>query len=258
MTFSATIAHCLIARGSTSSVQWRAPAWRVDHRRTCHIHGAENRRSPGPARWRTGHCCGTHRAGRFLRACAGRETETRFRRFRPRSTEWPGALTSRRPNCAREHPARRAPAFMEAVLSSVTAGVIALDLHNRILLVNRSAEALSTTRRRRSKEGDGRHFARPRRVHARRPVGSECDRGRRRRPAHARGQTRRVPQDGSVLTFDDITDQLTDQRRAAWSDIARRIAHEIKNPLTPIQLAAERLQRRFGRRSAPTRSPLNG
>jgi two-component system nitrogen regulation sensor histidine kinase NtrY len=53
-------------------------------------------------------------------------------------------------------------------------------------------------------------------------------------------------QDGTVLTFDDITDQLTDQRRAAWSDIARRIAHEIKNPLTPIQLAAERLQRRFG------------
>jgi two-component system nitrogen regulation sensor histidine kinase NtrY len=53
-------------------------------------------------------------------------------------------------------------------------------------------------------------------------------------------------QDGAVLTFDDITDQLSDQRRAAWSDIARRIAHEIKNPLTPIQLAAERLQRRFG------------
>jgi two-component system nitrogen regulation sensor histidine kinase NtrY len=53
-------------------------------------------------------------------------------------------------------------------------------------------------------------------------------------------------QDGWVLTFDDITDQLTDQRRAAWSDIARRIAHEIRNPLTPIQLAAERLQRRFG------------
>ena len=50
-----------------------------------------------------------------------------------------------------------------------------------------------------------------------------------------------------MLTFDDITDQLTDQRRAAWSDIARRIAHEIKNPLTPIQLAAERLQRRFGK-----------
>ena len=49
-----------------------------------------------------------------------------------------------------------------------------------------------------------------------------------------------------MLTFDDITDQLSDQRRAAWSDIAQRIAHEIKNPLTPIQLAAERLQRRYG------------
>ena len=56
--------------------------------------------------------------------------------------------------------------------------------------------------------------------------------------------------DGSVLTFDDITDQLSDQRRAAWSDIARRIAHEIKNPLTPIQLAAERLQRRYGKEIA--------
>ncbi len=51
---------------------------------------------------------------------------------------------------------------------------------------------------------------------------------------------------GHVMTFEDITQQLLDQRRAAWSDVARRIAHEIKNPLTPIQLAAERLQRRFG------------
>jgi two-component system nitrogen regulation sensor histidine kinase NtrY len=49
------------------------------------------------------------------------------------------------------------------------------------------------------------------------------------------------------LTFEDITQQLYDQRRAAWSDVARRVAHEIKNPLTPIQLAAERLQRRFGK-----------
>ncbi|WP_303784487.1 sensor histidine kinase [Sandarakinorhabdus limnophila] len=53
--------------------------------------------------------------------------------------------------------------------------------------------------------------------------------------------------EGFVLTFDDITAQLADQRRAAWADVARRIAHEIKNPLTPIQLAAERLQRKFGR-----------
>lgn len=52
---------------------------------------------------------------------------------------------------------------------------------------------------------------------------------------------------GSVITFDDITTQIADQRRAAWSDVARRIAHEIKNPLTPIQLAAERLKRRFAK-----------
>jgi two-component system nitrogen regulation sensor histidine kinase NtrY len=51
---------------------------------------------------------------------------------------------------------------------------------------------------------------------------------------------------GPILTFDDITGQLAEQRRAAWQDVARRIAHEIKNPLTPISLAAERLQRRYG------------
>ncbi len=54
-----------------------------------------------------------------------------------------------------------------------------------------------------------------------------------------------------MLTFDDITQQLNDQRRAAWSDVARRIAHEIKNPLTPIQLAAERLKRRYGKKIEP-------
>jgi len=66
---------------------------------------------------------------------------------------------------------------------------------------------------------------------------------------------------GYVLTFDDITEQLLDQRRAAWSDVARRIAHEIKNPLTPIQLAAERLQRRYGKEitsDAPTFEKLTG
>jgi two-component system nitrogen regulation sensor histidine kinase NtrY len=50
---------------------------------------------------------------------------------------------------------------------------------------------------------------------------------------------------GHVITFEDITRQLLDQRQAAWSDVARRIAHEIKNPLTPIQLATERLSRRY-------------
>ena len=56
----------------------------------------------------------------------------------------------------------------------------------------------------------------------------------------------RLDGQGAIITFDDITDLLTAQRNAAWADIARRIAHEIKNPLTPIQLSAERLQAKFG------------
>src|SRR3546814_9123650 len=51
---------------------------------------------------------------------------------------------------------------------------------------------------------------------------------------------------GPVLTFNDISQQLAAQRRAAWADVAPRIAHEIKNPLTPLQLSAERLQRKYG------------
>ena len=138
-------------------------------------------------------------------------------------------------------------AFIEAVLSSVTAGVIAVDSALRIRLLNRSAETLL---HKGEYDIEGRNLA---------SVSPELDEfmrgdqseanvliavdGGQRTLAVKRGRY----QDGSVLTFDDITDQLSDQRRAAWSDIARRIAHEIKNPLTPIQLAAERLQRRFGR-----------
>jgi two-component system nitrogen regulation sensor histidine kinase NtrY len=50
-----------------------------------------------------------------------------------------------------------------------------------------------------------------------------------------------------VVAFDDVTDLVSAQRMAAWGDVARRIAHEIKNPLTPIQLSAERIKRKFGR-----------
>ncbi len=141
-------------------------------------------------------------------------------------------------------------AFIEAVLSSVTAGVIALDSANRILLTNRSAEALLQHADERL---EGASLA---------SLSSDLDEfmsgDQREADVLVRvgsGQrtlaVKRVRyQDGSVLTFDDITNQLSDQRRAAWSDIAQRIAHEIKNPLTPIQLAAERLQRRYGREIA--------
>ena len=52
---------------------------------------------------------------------------------------------------------------------------------------------------------------------------------------------------GYVVTLDDITELVAAQRTSAWADIARRIAHEIKNPLTPIQLSAERLRRKYGK-----------
>lgn len=54
-----------------------------------------------------------------------------------------------------------------------------------------------------------------------------------------------VASQGYVISFDDVTEALADQRRAAWADVARRIAHEIKNPLTPIQLSAERIRRKY-------------
>ena len=58
---------------------------------------------------------------------------------------------------------------------------------------------------------------------------------------------------GSVVVFDDYTQLVKVQRMAAWREVARRIAHEIKNPLTPIQLSAQRIRRRFGARLATIR-----
>src|SRR6202008_3952899 len=55
------------------------------------------------------------------------------------------------------------------------------------------------------------------------------------------------PRDSYIITLDDITELVSAQRTSAWADVARRIAHEIKNPLTPIQLSAERIRRKFGK-----------
>ncbi len=152
-------------------------------------------------------------------------------------------------------------AFIEAVLSGVTAGIVSVDKNGTILLLNRSATEILA--------GGGEE-----------PVGRQLDDVA---PGLAEllegkdgvgivqintgGEPRTLAvkiareQTGHVLTFDDITQQLSDQRRAAWADVARRIAHEIKNPLTPIQLAAERLQRRYGgeiANDAPTFNRLTG
>ena len=144
--------------------------------------------------------------------------------------------------------ARRA--FTEAVLSSVTAGVMALDGSRRILLINRSAESL-LQHEQETLEGVRLADVSPELDEFMAGEQREADVLVTSRSGQRTLAVKRVRyQGGAVITFDDITDQLSDQRRAAWSDIARRIAHEIKNPLTPIQLAAERLQRRFGKEIA--------
>ena len=141
-------------------------------------------------------------------------------------------------------------ALIEAVLSSVASGVIAIDPNRRVRLMN--APALRMLGR---GEDEGRDTPL-------RQIAPELDRwvdenlagGAEPILSVAIGNEQRVwavkrvdDENGSVLTFEDITQQLNDQRRAAWADVARRVAHEIKNPLTPIQLAAERLQRKFGK-----------
>jgi two-component system nitrogen regulation sensor histidine kinase NtrY len=138
-------------------------------------------------------------------------------------------------------------AFTEAVLAGVTAGVISVDDDHVIRLINSSAEDLLKTG---GQSPVGQKLAdlapeldRQLTAEEREDVVQLASRGE---PRTLAVKTVRV-KGGYVLTFDDITEQLLDQRRAAWSDVARRIAHEIKNPLTPIQLAAERLQRRYGK-----------
>ena len=133
------------------------------------------------------------------------------------------------------------------MLSGVSAGVVSIGRDGRVLLVNVGAEALLGTEK---GQAEGRKL-----VDLRPELADVVSSGEKRAVINVgsgseeRTLAVRVSSDpqGHVVTFEDITQQLTDQRRAAWADVARRIAHEIKNPLTPIQLAAERLQRRYGK-----------
>ncbi|VAW17756.1 Nitrogen regulation protein NtrY, partial [hydrothermal vent metagenome] len=146
--------------------------------------------------------------------------------------------------------------LFDSVLSSVTAGVIGLDKAGKVEFINAAAIRMLDV-----EESEGRALAdlTPEfsalferlvergqdveqgevqitrlgvtetllvRMVARHPHGGEVE--------------------GFVITFDDVSDLVSAQRMAAWGDVARRIAHEIKNPLTPIQLSAERLKRKFG------------
>jgi two-component system nitrogen regulation sensor histidine kinase NtrY len=164
-----------------------------------------------------------------------------FNRMTGRLQEQTGALVT----ANAQLDSRRA--FTEAVLAGVTAGVISVDDDHVVRLINSSAEDLLKTG---GQSPVGQKLAdlapeldRQLTSEEREDVVQLASRGE---PRTLAVKTVRV-KGGYVLTFDDITEQLLDQRRAAWSDVARRIAHEIKNPLTPIQLAAERLQRRYGK-----------
>lgn len=147
--------------------------------------------------------------------------------------------------------------FIEAVLSGVSAGVIGLDSADCITLISRSAERLLGFT---SAEVVGKplkdvvpEFAcilsagdepglKSKQYEIQKQIGDE-ERTFAVRITHEREGEGDV---GSVVTFDDISELVQAQRTSAWADVARRIAHEIKNPLTPIQLSAERLRRKFG------------
>src|SRR5262252_535436 len=146
--------------------------------------------------------------------------------------------------------------FTETVLTGVSAGVIGLDSLGRVNLPNRSASALLGADLEQAIGQDlaevapemagllGEAERRPDRL-AQSQV--ELIRGNSTRTLLVRIAAEHNGRSisGFVVTFDDITELLSAQRKAAWADIARRIAHEIKNPLTPIQLSAERLRRRY-------------
>jgi len=148
--------------------------------------------------------------------------------------------------------------FTETVLAGVSAGVIGLDVQGRVELPNRAAsELLGTDLLNRIgaplaetvpqfAELLASVAAQPERAHT---AEVEIGPAQRRRTLLVRIGTdlRGGRLDGYVVTFDDITELQSAQRKAAWADVARRIAHEIKNPLTPIQLSAERLKRRFAK-----------
>ncbi len=147
--------------------------------------------------------------------------------------------------------------FTEAVLEGVSAGVIGLDEQGRVNLPNASAsELLGLTADRMIGQPLGEVVPEmetllydARRIHSGRPIESEV---RLQRAKETRTLLTRVSVErdgeaiiGYVVTFDDVSDLVAAQRKAAWADVARRIAHEIRNPLTPIQLSAERLKRKY-------------
>ncbi|MEZ5841039.1 MAG: PAS domain-containing sensor histidine kinase [Hyphomicrobiales bacterium] len=148
--------------------------------------------------------------------------------------------------------------FTEAVLAGVTAGVIGVDHRGCTTLANRSALKMLETDERTMlgkpvvdvmpEIADilGSAFGDPNRMHVAHEV-VQREGGERNIMVRVTSEESDTEDHDFVITLDDITDLVTAQRTSAWADVARRIAHEIKNPLTPIQLSAERLKRKYGK-----------
>jgi two-component system nitrogen regulation sensor histidine kinase NtrY len=157
--------------------------------------------------------------------------------------------------------------LFDSVLSSVTSGVVGLDAEGRVTFVNRSAMRLLNW------EEDQQSLALTVAVPEFGPLYEtltttateatqqeiKVSRQGSMENLLVRMATRRTDEgrlEGYVVAFDDVTDLVSAQRMAAWGDVARRIAHEIKNPLTPIQLSAERIKRKFGPKVGEDRDSL--
>ncbi len=148
--------------------------------------------------------------------------------------------------------------FTEAVLAGASAGVIGVNADGRITILNRSAERLLA---RTESEALGRPLAavapelgeifKAARTGNQRLVQRQVTVSRngqeRNFSVRVTSEQAAESEHGYVITIDDVTELVLAQRSSAWADIARRIAHEIKNPLTPIQLSAERLRRKYGK-----------
>lgn len=147
--------------------------------------------------------------------------------------------------------------FTETVLSGVSAGVIAINGDNKLTLYNRSSESILGRVNKFLVNGEDISYFLPDieslLLEAKKMQGAvvegniNLENGGKSITLHVRVNAEHSNDkiEGFIVTFDDITQLVAAQRSAAWADVARRVAHEIKNPLTPIQLSAERIKRKY-------------
>jgi len=148
--------------------------------------------------------------------------------------------------------------FIEAVLSSASAGIIGVDGSGSVGILNRSAEKLIGHAETETLDHplsdvlpELDEMMKTAREGTQRLVQGQItilrDGQERNLSVRVTAEQTNPSRDSYIITLDDITELVSAQRTSAWGDVARRIAHEIKNPLTPIQLSAERIRRKFGR-----------